>query len=206
MPQPQFSISSSRTELFSDAIIAIVITLMILEVQVPGISEAATGQETRSALLSMAPSFTSFSLSFVALAVLWINHHQFFLQLKHVDIKLLWLNLHLLFWMCIIPVSTSFLGHSFKRPEATSLYGLNMFMTLLAFVFMREYVNRHEHLFIENLSRSMARKMHVKNMISATLYFLSIFTGFISTYFSIAIFISVLMLYFMPQNIQLKKK
>src|ERR1700740_3745752 len=105
MSQKDFSISSSRVEYFSDAVIAIVITLMILEVRVPEIHRDATTQEIGAALLSMVPSFITFALSFVGLAVLWANHHQFFLQLKNVDVTLLWLNLHLLFWMCVIPVS-----------------------------------------------------------------------------------------------------
>jgi len=206
MSQKELPISSYRVELFSDAVIAIVITLMILEARVPEISNVATTGETTAALLSIAPSFVSFALSFVGLAVIWVNHHQFFLQLKHIDTRLLWLNLHLLFWTCIIPVSTSFLARSFQRPQATALYGFNLFMTLLAFTFMREYVNRHEHLFIENLSRSLLRKNHFKNLISAILYLCSIFTGLISTYISIAIFISVLMLYFVPQNILLERR
>ncbi len=135
------------------------------------------------------------------LGVLWVNHHQFFHQLKNIDRHLLWYNLHLLFWMCIIPIPTAFLGLHFQKPEATALYGFTMFMTALAFAMMREYVHKSEHLLIDNLSNELRKKLRRKLLITVGLYFISIFTGYISVYISAGIFILVIIMYFMPQNV-----
>ena len=122
------------------------------------------------------------------LGVLWVNHHHFFHQLKNVDRKLLWYNLHLLFWMCIIPLPTAFLGLHFQMPEATALYGFTMFMTAVSFALMREYVNRNEHLLVDNLSVALRKKLRRKILMTCALYFISIFAGYISTYIPLCIF------------------
>jgi uncharacterized membrane protein len=204
MEKKLIPIRIGRLEAFSDGVIAIIITLMILVIKIPDIPFAASGREIWNAWLNVLPQLIAYILSFVVIGVLWVNHHQFFHQLKHLDRKLLWYNLHLLFWMCIIPLPTAFLGEHFEKPEATALYGFNMFMTAFAFAIMREYVHKNEHLLIENLSTKMRKKLRVKVIAAASLYFLSIFTGYISIYISITIFILVIAAYFMPQNIILE--
>ena len=201
MAQKQLPITIHRLEAFSDGVIAIVITLMILEIKIPTVAANATASEIWSAWYNVLPSILVYILSFVMLGVLWVNHHQFFGQLKHVDGKLLWYNLHLLFWMCIVPIPTAFLGHHFQMPEATAVYGFTMFMNAVAFALMREYVNSNDHLFITNLSTGIRKRMRKKLWGTVVLYFISIFTGYISTYISLAIFVLIIVIYFMPQNI-----
>jgi len=191
----------NRLEAFSDGVIAIVITLMIFQIKIPAISENATSAEIWNGWLSLLPSLIAYTLSFVMVGVLWVNHHQFFHQLKSIDRHLLWYNLHLLFWMCILPIPTAFLGQHFQRPEATALYGFTMFMVAVAFALMREYVHKSEHLLIDNLSNVLRKKLRKKLLITVGLYFISIFTGYISIYIPIFIFILIIIMYFMPQNI-----
>jgi uncharacterized membrane protein len=206
MPQKLVSMPIHRLEAFSDGVIAIVITLMILEIKIPVVSDNASGIEIWTQWFNLLPALTAYVLSFIMLGLLWVNHHQFFLQLKQLDRKLLWYNLHLLFWMCIIPIPTAFLGQHFQKPEATALYGFTMFMTASAFAIMREYVHRHEHLLIDNLSTALRKKLRVKLLGTVILYFISIFAGYISNYISIAIFVLIIIIYFMPQNIVLEKE
>jgi uncharacterized membrane protein len=140
------------------------------------------------------------------LGVLWVNHHQFFRQLKHLDKKLLWYNLFLLFWMCIIPIPTAFLGKHFQKPEATAVYGFTMFMTAVSFALMREYVHKNDFLLIENLSTSLRKKLRSKLLMTCGLYFISVFAGYISPRISIAIFLFIIIIYFLPQDVVLEKK
>lgn len=195
----------NRLEAFSDGVIAIIITLMILNIKIPEVSDGASGSEIWKQWFKVLPTLISYVLSFIIIGVLWVNHHQFFHQLKHLDKKLLWYNLYLLFWMCILPVSTAFLGTHIQMPEATAIYGFNMFMVSFAFAIMREYVHRSEHLLIENLSKAMRKKLRSKIMVTVALYFLSIFAGYISIYISLAIFVLIIIIYFMPQDIVLEK-
>jgi len=196
----------NRLEAFSDGVIAIVITLMIFQIKIPTVADNATSSEIWNCWLNVLPSLIVYVLSFVMVGVLWVNHHQFFHQLKNIDRQLLWYNLHLLFWMCIIPIPTAFLGQHFQRPEATALYGFNLFMTAVAFALMREYVNKSEHLLIDNLSGALRKKLRRKLLTTVGLYFISIFVGYISPYISIAIFLLVIVMYFMPQNIVIETK
>ena len=201
MSQKLIPMPIRRLEAFSDGVIAIVITLMILEIRIPSVPDDASAKEIWSAWMDLLPSLVAYILSFVILGVLWVNHHQFFMQLKHIDRRLLWYNLHLLFWMCVVPIPTAFLGQHFERPEATALYGFAMFMNALAFLLMREYVQRNDHLLIENLSTKLRKKLRSKIMITVMLYFISIFAGYISIYISMAIFVLIIVIYFLPQNI-----
>jgi len=201
MAGKQLALPINRLESFSDGVIAIVITLMIFQIKIPAINENATASDVWNSLFTLLPSLVAYVLSFVMVGVLWVNHHQFFHQLKNIDRKLLWYNLHLLFWMCIIPIPTAFLGLHFQKPEATALYGFTMFMTAVAFAIMREYVHKSEHLLIDHLSNTLRKKLRRKLLMTVGLYFISIFTGYISIYIPISIFVLVIVMYFMPQNI-----
>ncbi len=197
----QVPIPLGRIEAFSDGVIAIIITLMILEIKVPTIASNASSQMIWATVQGMTEPFIAYILSFVMVGVLWVNHHQFLRQLKHSDRNLLWYNLHLLFWMSLLPIPTNLLGQGFQRPEIAALYGFNMFMCALAFLLMREYVNRHDHLFIDNLSPELRKKARLKLLSSVVLYLISIFAGYISIYISLGIFILIPAAYFIPTNI-----
>jgi uncharacterized membrane protein len=206
MKNKQIPIPLVRIEAFSVAVIAIIITLMILEIKVPVIDKGATSEIIRSQIYTLLQPFVAYLLSFVMIGVLWVNHHQFLRQLKHADRNFLWYNLHLLFWMCILPIPTNFLGQNYQQPDITMLYGFVMFMCAFAFLIMREYVNRHEHLFIDDLSVELRQKQRRKLILSAALYGISIFAGYISVYIPLSIFVLIPALYFRPTNIIVSEK
>lgn len=194
-------ITLNRIEAFSDGVIAIIITLMVFQIKIPSIDAAANTEAIWDKVYPMLQPLIAYLLSFVMIGVLWVNHHQFIRQLKHADRTLLWHNLHLLFWMSIIPIPTNLLGQNFHRPEITALYGFAMFMCAFAFLLMREYVNKNHHLFIDGLSLELRKKQRRKLMGSVALYFISVFGGYVSVYISLAIFVLIPAIYFMPTNI-----
>jgi uncharacterized membrane protein len=206
MAQKLIPLSIHRLEAFSDGVIAIIITLMIFGIKAPEVANGASTAEIWMAWWGIAPTLIAYVLSFVMIGVLWVNHHQFFHQLKNIDRKLLWYNLHLLFWMCILPIPTTFLGLHFHLPEATALYGFTMFMTAVAFALMREYTYRNEHLLIDHLSVSYTTKMRRKLLFTVGLYFISIFAGYLSVYIPLSIFILIILIYFLPQNVVVESK
>ncbi len=198
-------IPTIRIEAFSDGVIAIIITLMILEIKLPFIPPEATSGEIWNRLGEMTPHLIAYIMSFVVLGILWVNHHHFFHQVAHTDRKLPWLNLHLLFWMSLIPLPTAFIGEHYQKPEATAFYGFVMFMTAVAFALMRTYSQDKANLSLENLSKRLQMRYRLMNRIGSFLYFISIFAGYVSVYISLAIFILVPMMYFIPMKIEMEE-
>ena len=112
--------SKGRLEAFSDGVIAILITIMVLELKVPSQADLA-------ALLPLAPVFLSYVLSFVFLGIYWNNHHHLFQATRQVDGGVLWANLHLLFWLSLIPFATGWMGENHFAPWPVALYGVRAF-------------------------------------------------------------------------------
>src|SRR5579871_5421868 len=122
--------STSRLEAFSDGVIAIIITIMVLELRAPA-------QPTLAALWKVAPIFLSYALSFMVAAIMWVNHHHLIHAVHSVTARLLWSNLYLLFWMSLVPFVTDFLGKNYREPLAVALYGLDLTLCSTAFYFLR---------------------------------------------------------------------
>lgn len=118
--------SKGRLEAFSDGVIAILITIMVLELKVPHGAEI-------SAMLPLLPIFLSYLLSFVFLGIYWNNHHHLLQAIKHVDGRVLWANLHLLFWLSLIPFVTSWMGENNFATWPVALYGIIQFMAGTAY-------------------------------------------------------------------------
>src|SRR5271166_3387296 len=112
---------SNRLEAFSDGVLAIIITIMVLELKVPrGVDLAA--------LRSMLPVFSSYVLSFIYVGIYWNNHHHLFHSTKHVSGGILWANLHLLFWLSLFPFTTAWAGHAHLAPTPIAVYGFVLLM------------------------------------------------------------------------------
>jgi TMEM175 potassium channel family protein len=111
--------TKGRVEAFSDGVIAIIITIMVLELKTP---EHATW----AGLCERWPTFVSYVLSFFFVGVYWVNHHHLLHSIRHVNGKILWLNLHLLFWLSLLPFMTRWLGESYPAPVPTFCYGIVM--------------------------------------------------------------------------------
>jgi uncharacterized membrane protein len=190
-------ISTNRIEAFSDGVIAILITIMVFDLKIPITnSEHSFWIEIKSLI----PKLISYSVSFVMIAIMWVNHHQLFHQIKHTDRKLLWLSIHLLFWMSLIPFCTNFIGEKPMYWEACFLYGFIFFMSALSFTFLRTYVIKKE-LLIETINKQRHIRIKKKNLIALTIYASGSLLGYFSVYFSYFLFLIVPMMYFIPEKI-----
>lgn len=118
--------NKTRLEAFSDGVLAIIITIMVLELKVPH-------EPTYEALVPMLPKFLSYILSFIYVGIYWNNHHHMMQTVKQVNGKILWANLHLLFWLSLIPFATAWIGENHFAAFPMMLYGIVLFMNGFAY-------------------------------------------------------------------------
>src|SRR5581483_12219587 len=197
----EYTISTTRIEMFSDAVIAIIVTPLVLDLKVPELARAATNQDTVRALLALAPSFVSFVLSFFIVCIFWVNHHQFFHVLKKADRRLLWFNNILLFWLCFIPFPTAFLGRYPTNQIAVMLFGGVLCCAAISFSIMSYHAMFVGNLLEEHISQKEKRKAQQRSYWGIFLYGLSILASFVSVYISLAIFLIVPLIYFVPRRL-----
>ena len=121
--------TKGRLEAFSDAVIAIIMTIMVLELRPPH-------EATLAALTPLAPVFFSYLLSFVYLGIYWSNHHHLLHAVKHVDGRILWANLHLLFWLSLVPFVTAWMGENHFASWPVALYGTVLLLAAIAYLIL----------------------------------------------------------------------
>ena len=127
----------NRLEAFSDGVLAIIITIMVLELKLPrGVDLAA--------LKPLLPVFSSYVLSFVYVGIYWNNHHHLFHSTKHVSARILWANLHLLFWLSLFPFSTGWMGENHVAPTPTAVYGFVLLMAAIAYYVLQSAIIAHQ--------------------------------------------------------------
>jgi uncharacterized membrane protein len=182
--------SKSRLEAFSDGVIAILITIMVLELHVPEGADLA-------ALSNLTPIFLSYVLSFVFLGIYWNNHHHLLQLAKHVNGTILWSNLHLLFWLSLIPFATSWMGENSFAQWPIALYGFVLWMSGLAYyILAQRLISLHGN--DSMLATALGRK--VKEITSLGCYTLAILFAFISPGVSLAIYVFVACLWLIPDQ------
>jgi uncharacterized membrane protein len=188
---PHGEMTTSRLEAFSDGVIAIIVTIMVLELRPPA-------QPTWPALLKVAPNLLSYSLSFLVVGIMWVNHHHMIHVVRKVTARLLWSNLNLLFWMSLVPFVTDFLGKNYREPMAVALYGLDLTLCSGAFSFLRsELAQQHaEDPVMSEYHHSIQRK----NLVSLVLYLSAVPLAYVSVSISFAIFVLIPALYFLPER------
>lgn len=186
--------NKNRIEAFSDGVIAIIITIMVLELKIPDLPETFNDQVEWNALYSLVPKLFAYLLSFIVVAILWINHHALFDKIPHSTSSLIWYNAFLLFVMSLIPLPTAYLAEHILRKEAVMFYGLIMFLNAFAFFLMRRHIEVTLKLIPYN------RIIQKSNMFSVILYALSIPLAFFSIYVSYLIFIGIPIRYFIPDK------
>jgi uncharacterized membrane protein len=177
-----------RLAAFSDGVIAIIITIMVLELHVPHGSDA-------SALAAIAPSFLSYVLSFIYVGIYWNNHHHLLHTVTRVDGLILWANLHLLFWLSIIPVTTAWMGQNLSAPLPTAIYGAALLMPAIAYVLLqRAIIHRHgkQSVLAEALGTDL------KGKISPILYIAGIVVAFVNPWISIGLYVLVAVIWLVP--------
>jgi uncharacterized membrane protein len=155
-------------------------------------------QPTLPALLKQSPVFLSYALSFLVVAIMWVNHHHLIYAVRHVSARLLWANLNLLFWMSLIPFVTDFLGRNPRVPFPVSLYGFDLAMCGFAFWLLRlELVRQHRH--DPELSEYHSR-VQMKNLLSAFMYLSAGALAYFSIYISYFVYVLIPAIYFLPEK------
>jgi uncharacterized membrane protein len=188
------NLNKNRTEAFSDGVIAIIITIMVFDLKIQDLPPNYLDKDIWENLLGVVPKFLSYALSFLVVAILWLNHHALFDKIPYSDSKLVWYNILLLFAMSLIPLPTAFLAKYPNSYQAVMLYGFVMFLTSLSFLLMRRYVE------ITAKFISYNPKLHRNNLISVSLYLVSIPLSYISVYLSFIIFVGIPLWYFLPEK------
>ena len=193
------NMNKARLEAFSDGVIAIIITIMVLELHIPELRESPSDQEVWNLLFLLVPKLLAYLLSFVVVAIMWLNHHSLFDRIPHSNSKLVWYNAFLLFSMSLIPLPTAFLAEHVLLYQAAMFYGFIMFLNAFAFYLMRRYVEVGANLIPYNalVQRS--------NLIATSLYLLSVPLALVSVYLSFIIFIGIPVWYFLPDKFHKQK-
>lgn len=183
-----------RLETFIDAILAIIVTILILEFKVPE-NAYSSDAEIKSFIQHLMPSLFSYAISFAIIISLWINHHDLFRNIKSADIRFVLLNFLFIFFLSPIPFTTALAGRNHESPYAVALVATNYFLMNLAFGFIWTYVDSKKML-SESILRSKSQKRNaIISLIAASLLLISIPLAYISTYISFALFITVIILH-----------
>ena len=181
--------SKGRMEAFRDGVIAIIITIMVLELRPPE-------EGTLAALLPLLPKFLSYILSFVFIGIYWNNHHHLLQAAKGVNGSILWANMHLLFWMSTIPFTTSWMGEHFASTPV-AIYGAVLWITGLAYYILSRALIAH-HGADSVIAKAIGRDE--KGLRSLFLYTAAIVLAFVSPWVSAGLYIVVAIIWFIPDR------
>ena len=180
-----------RVESFSDGVIAIILTIMVLDLKVPQ-------EATLQGLLSIWPTLTAYALSFLVVAIMWVNHHHELRTAKRPDAALLWANNLLLFWMSLIPFVTRYLGDSHAAPLAVAVYAGELALTCISFFWLQHVLCRHN---LGNETRERQyRHMQLKSSLAIASYLLAVPLAFVSVRTAMGILVLIPMAYFLPER------
>ncbi len=182
---------TTRLEAFSDGVIAIIITIMVLELKVPQ-------QHSLRGLLEVWPTFMSYVLSFLFVAIVWVNHHHMIHLVRNVNAPVLWANLNLLFWLSLIPFGSSYLGENHATPMAVAVYGALTMFCALAYYLLRHCVSCQTY-DDPKLSALHVRALH-KNRIAVGIYLAVVPTAYLSTWLALALIALPPVMYFIPDR------
>ena len=171
--------------------IAVIITIMLLQLKAPH-------ESSLTALGDVAPTFLSYVLSFVYVAIYWNNHHHLFHLVRRVNGGVLWSNLHLLFWLSLIPFATSWLGEHPTAPAPTAIYGVSLLMPAIGWYVMQAVVVRAEGGERSELARALGTDW--KGKLSPVLYLAGIACAFIDTRLADALYVCVALLGLVPDR------
>jgi uncharacterized membrane protein len=180
-----------RLEAFSDGVIAIIITIMVLEIKVP--HEAATLE----ALRPLIPVFLSYVLSFVFLGIYWNNHHHLLQAVRHVNGRTLWANQHLLFWLSLIPFATGWMGENNFATWPVALYGIVLLFSAIAYTILtRTLIVLHG----QESALAVAMGRDLKGKISLGSYAVAIGLAFFNSWLACALYVLVAILWLIPDR------
>ncbi|MGX9145288.1 TMEM175 family protein [Mesorhizobium sp. 128a] len=179
-----------RVEAFTDGVVAIIITIMVLELKVPH-------GEDLSALAPLWPIFFSYVLSFINVGIYWNNLHNMFHTVQRVDGRVLWANLNLLFWLSLIPATTAFMGENHFAPIPVAVYGVDLVLCGVAYRFL---VTKLHHLHGNETAFAKALGSDRKGKISVALYTTAVLLTFVNQWIGLAIYVLVAAVWFVPDT------
>jgi uncharacterized membrane protein len=179
-----------RLEAFSDGVIAIIITIMVLEMKVPHGSEA-------SALLPVLPVFLSYVLSFIYVGIYWNNHHHMLHSVRQVNGAILWANLHLLFWLSLFPFVTGWAGENHFTAMPTALYGVVLFMAAIAYLIPQTTIIRQQGS-DSVLARAVGKD--IKGKFSVLTYLSAMLLAFLSPWLANVLYVLVALVWLVPDR------
>lgn len=177
-------------EAFSDGVLAIIITIMVLELEVPH-------EATLSALQPLVPVFLSYVLSFVYLGIYWNNHHHMLQAVQHVNGRVLWANSHLLFWLSLVPFATAWMGQNQFAAIPVAVYGIVLICAAFAY-----YILAHSLISCHGRDSALAKAFgrDVKGKISPVIYALGIVLSFVSAGLACGLYILVAVMWLIPDR------
>ena len=179
-----------RVEAFSDGVIAILITIMVLEMKAPH------GHDIRD-LLPVIPVFSSYILSFIYLGIYWSNHHHLFQAVEQVKGGVLLANLHLLFWLSLIPFATAWMGENDFMPWPVALYGLVLLMSGAAYFILTGVLLRHH---AEGSALAIAIGKDWKGKISMGIYVIAIPLSFVNQWIAFGLYVLTALMWILPDR------
>ncbi|WP_018182690.1 TMEM175 family protein [Kaistia granuli] len=179
-----------RIEAFSDGVIAIIITIMVLELKVPHQADIHT-------LLPLLPVFLSYVLSFIMIGIYWNNHHHMFHAVHHVRGGVLWANLHLLFWLSLTPFTTAWMGENHIESVPVAVYGFVLMMSGIAYYILARALIRLEG---EGSALATAFGRDRKGKISVVIYAAAIALAFLNPWIAIACYVGVALIWLIPDR------
>jgi uncharacterized membrane protein len=175
---------------FSDGVVAIIITIMVLELKVP---RGASWED----LAGVLPTFLSYVLSFVYVAIYWNNHHHLLYTANRVDGLILWANTHLLFWLSLVPFATAWMGENHFAKLPTAVYGVALLMPGIAYLLLQKAILRREG---QDSTLAKALGRDIKGKISPVLYLTAIALSFVSPLIAGIIYVSVAVMWLIPDR------
>jgi len=182
--------TTSRLEAFSDGVMAILITIMVLELKVP--HGANLG-----ALEPLTPVFLAYVLSFIYIGIYWNNHHHMLQVTERVNGRILWANLHLLFWLSLVPFVTGWMGENHFAPVPTAIYGVVLFSAGIAFNMLASAIIADQG---PGSALEAAVGKNLRGTASAVLYGLAIPLAFVHIWIADAIYVGVACMWFLPDR------
>lgn len=179
-----------RLEAFSDGVIAILITIMVLELKVPH-------EATLVALRPLVPVFLSYILSFIYLGIYWNNHHHLFQAVNHVNGRVLWANLHLLFWLSLIPFVTAWTGENQFAAVPVACYGLVLFFAAIAYLILTRTLIYHHG---KDSTLAIALGRDVKGKMSIVIYATASLLASVNSWLAFGLYILVAIMWLIPDR------
>jgi uncharacterized membrane protein len=181
---------TNRLEAFSDGVLAIIITIMVLELKVPHGANLAD-------LQPLIPVFSGYILSFIYVGIYWNNHHHLFHSCKHVSAAILWANLHLLFWLSLFPFSTAWIGENHAASTPMAFYGFVLLMAAIAYYLLQRAIIAREG---RDSILAQALGSDWKGKLSPIIYIAAMPLAYLNPWLSGALYISVALLWFVPDR------